>query len=500
MTKIGISGLKLLIIEDNESDGEVLSDIFKEKGCSVFIARNGSEALKMAEDSSFDISLIDLELPDMNGITILRNLKKENPEKLHYIITGYGSLQTAINAINDGANGYFLKPIVIEDLMHHIQNEFEKKILKQKLKESVEKYRLISENTIDLICIVDNKWKFQYCNEAYERVLGYNSNELIGTSSLNLMHPEDRNKAYEEFRNSFHTGLRISKARIKCKDGTYKWMESFGRIIFDEEGQFKQSVGISRDITERKRTKHRLKESELKYKEAYNKAEFYKDIFTHDINNIISNIKSSIELSALYLKDPNRLNYVEELYELIRGQFKKCSSLISNIRKMSQIDDSVSLVRPVEINDVLKKEIDFTINSYQTRDVKIQTHGFEKIILVNANDLLIDLFNNLLNNAIKYNDSQIVEIDIKMSKEEKNNNKYVKLEFSDNGIGISDERKATLFEKTYVKDLSSKGLGIGLTLVKKIIDSYRGEIYVEDRKKGDYRKGCNFIILIPVAL
>ncbi|MHA2008639.1 MAG: ATP-binding protein [Promethearchaeota archaeon] len=67
-------------------------------------------------------------------------------------------------------------------------------------------------------------------------------------------------------------------------------------------------------------------------------------------------------------------------------------------------------------------------------------------------------------------------------------------------MGILNERKNTIFEKEYVKDISSKGLGIGLTLVKKIIGSYGGEIWIEDRIKGDYTQGSNFIVLIPEAL
>lgn len=111
-----------------------------------------------------------------------------------------------------------------------------------------------------------------------------------------------------------------------------------------------------------------------------------------------------------------------------------------------------------------------------------------------------DLFHNLVSNSIKYNDSPVVEIDVKMSREKKNNINYIKLEFLDNGIGISDKRKGTIFKEEYVKDISTKGLGIGLTLVKKIVGSYEGEIWVEDRIKGDYKQGSNFIILIPEAV
>ena len=72
-----------------------------------------------------------------------------------------------------------------------------------------------------------------------------------------------------------------------------------------------------------------------------------------------------------------------------------------------------------------------------------------------------DLFHNLVSNSIKYNDSPVVEIDVKMSREKKNNINYIKLEFLDNGIGIPDIRKDAIFKEEYVKDISSKGLGIG---------------------------------------
>ncbi len=377
----------------------------------------------------------------------------------------------------------------------------ERKKADQKLQESEEKYRQLFNTSPFAILLFDIKGKILDCNDTTSMITGYLKEELIGKNFKNFNFYVDPTQSKLDERRSTVSSGNIPEARellLYRKDGSQFWARS--QIEFVNFGEDTYIQAIIRDITEKKKAEDKLKESEIKYKEAYNKAEFYKDIFTHDINNILSNIKSAIELSAMYLKDPNRIPDVEKLYEVIRGQFKKGSSLVLNIRKLSQIEGSVSLVKSIDINDVLKKEIDFTLKSYQTRDVKIRTHGFERGILVNANDLLIDLFNNLFNNSIKYNDSRVVEIDVKMSREKKNNTNYIKLEFLDNGIGIPDKRKETLFEKEYVKDISSKGLGIGLTLVKKIVESYRGEIWVEDRIKGDYRQGTNFIVLIPEAL
>ncbi|MHA2131556.1 MAG: ATP-binding protein, partial [Promethearchaeota archaeon] len=76
---------------------------------------------------------------------------------------------------------------------------------------------------------------------------------------------------------------------------------------------------------------------------------------------------------------------------------------------------------------------------------------------------------------------------------------YAKYEFIDNGFGISDQKKEVLFQERFNKEKGSKGMGFGLTLVKKIIESYKGEIWVEDKVKDDYTQGSNFVFLIPKA-
>ena len=83
---------------------------------------------------------------------------------------------------------------------------------------------------------------------------------------------------------------------------------------------------------------------------------------------------------------------------------------------------------------------------------------------------------------------------------ERNNIQYIKFEFKDYGIGVPNEKKKYLFERSYAKNVSERGMGLGLSLVKKIIDIYEGEIRVEDRIKGDSKKGSNFIIMLREVL
>jgi signal transduction histidine kinase len=74
------------------------------------------------------------------------------------------------------------------------------------------------------------------------------------------------------------------------------------------------------------------------------------------------------------------------------------------------------------------------------------------------------------------------------------------MEFMDNGIGITDDKKDLIFQKGYKKDNHVRGMGIGLSLVKKIIESYNGKIWVESRVKTDYSQGSNFVLEIPEAI
>jgi len=100
-------------------------------------------------------------------------------------------------------------------------------------------------------------------------------------------------------------------------------------------------------------------------------------------------------------------------------------------------------------------------------------------------------------NSIQYNENAQIEVNIIISQTKENNRNCVKIEFLDNGIGIQDFKKQTIFKRGGSKQKGGKGMGIGLSLVKMIVDSYNGRIWVEDRIKGDHSKGSNFILMFP---
>jgi anti-sigma regulatory factor (Ser/Thr protein kinase) len=150
----------------------------------------------------------------------------------------------------------------------------------------------------------------------------------------------------------------------------------------------------------------RIVRSENKYRLAYNRAEFYKDLFVHDINNILQNLEFSLEI-------------------------------------ISQV------------------------------------------------------FRIILNNSIRYNDNPEVQVIVKIALEQEEGVNYVRMDFMDNGTGMPDIMKENIFYKIYEKPKIFKRIGLGLLLVREIVQSFNGKVWAEDRVKGDYKKGTNIIILIP---
>lgn len=130
----------ILVVDDDEEVRKMLSAILEEGGYSVETAKNGRDAVKICKKFSFDAALIDIELPDTKGIELLSMLKKIRPKMVKIIITGYPSLENAIKAVNEKADGYVLKPFKAELLLELIS-----KLLAEKENEYFGIFREVEE-------------------------------------------------------------------------------------------------------------------------------------------------------------------------------------------------------------------------------------------------------------------------------------------------------------------------------------------------------------------
>ena len=380
--------------------------------------------------------------------------------------------------------------------VHVIYDITERKIAEALLKESEEKYRLISENANDLIGVLNRKFKYEYINkQTFLQVLGYTNKDLIGKSFLKFIHPEDIEYAANGLKDCFKMGYGSGEVRFKHKNGHWVWIEAKGKIYSDIDGDLKILI-VSRDISKRKFAEIRLKDSEKKYRKAYKRANYYKDLFAHDINNILHTINSSAELINFYLYNSEKNKDIDAISNIIQKQVIRGAKLISNVHLISELEERDIPLEQMKINSTLRKSIEYIKNTNSDRDINLKIDTFSDNAIIKANFLLQEVFDNLLTNAVKYNINDTIDISIKISRTKLGIRDCIKMEFMDNGIGVADYRKELIFKRYEKEQKGGKGMGVGLSLVKKIIKNYDGKIWVEDRVEGDYTKGSNFIILM----
>ncbi|MHA1378074.1 MAG: response regulator [Candidatus Helarchaeota archaeon] len=270
--------LKILIIDDEISICESLSYIFEKKGYFVVTSANGKDAFIKVKEIKFDAALIDIKLPDVDGIEILKNFKKDFPEMVCVIITGYATVQNAVSALKQGADDYFIKPAPSDEVILRVEEALKKQHLKMKLRESEEKYRLITENARDLISIINEKYEIEYINEkTHEQLLGYLKDEYQKNYILDLIHPDDLKRFNSSLSELFDKGEVTEEIRVLTKNNGYKWFELKGNIFIDRFGRAK-AITVSRDITERKLAEEEIKKRIMKFKLEDGKTYLVKEI------------------------------------------------------------------------------------------------------------------------------------------------------------------------------------------------------------------------------
>jgi len=118
---------RILIVDDDADVRKVLSSILSEEGYLVAAVENGKQALKATEKELFDLALIDIELPGIKGIELLHRLKETQPRMVKIILTGFPSFDNAMKAVNEGADGYILKPFEGGKLLKTIRKHLDQK-------------------------------------------------------------------------------------------------------------------------------------------------------------------------------------------------------------------------------------------------------------------------------------------------------------------------------------------------------------------------------------
>lgn len=336
------------------------------------------------------------------------------------------------------------------------------------------------------------------CNKKAEEWLGYERSEIIGKNYLKLseilseVQPEimERYNRIKEGESPEPFDMQFYK-----NDRSLAWINSY--ISFFQLENEKYFLAIIKDITARKIAEQKLKESKEQFEKAYEHETFYKDLFTHDINNILQGIYTSLDIISLQIDSSKDFNRIKPTLEIIKEQVFRGSSLVNNVYKFSQLEEAEINLQSIDLKKIMLEAIKYIKKNFKNKEINIQIESPKEDIYIQADKLLKDVFENILINAVKHNDSTDIEIVIRTSKLQEDGISFWQIEFIDNGKGIPEAKRKSVFTRGFKEDRSVSGMGLGLSLVKTIIDKFNAKILIESRVPEEYLKGTNFKLLFP---
>jgi len=286
------TGISILFVDDEKIIRKSFTRELRTEGFTVTVAAGGAEAIGALEKRKYDVVITDLMMPEVDGLSVLRAAKEMMPQASVIILTGYGDMRSAIDALRLGADDFALKPCETEEIVFRIRRCLEKRSLlqqlstqNQQLEEEIHQRRLMeaqlreSENRFRLAldAASNGVWDRNlvtgevYYGANWQRTLGYEGGSEIsgGKTFESLLHPDDRERvlAVREAHAQGKTPHYGVEYRIRNKAGNWQWMLSRGRAVArDAQGRAQRIIGTLTDIT-------RLKEVEAELKRAQSELE-----------------------------------------------------------------------------------------------------------------------------------------------------------------------------------------------------------------------------------
>jgi diguanylate cyclase (GGDEF)-like protein/PAS domain S-box-containing protein len=278
-TRTSVSSLnrrpRVLIVDDDPLILDSLSRLVGTQNYDTATAAGGQQALAAVGKMQFDVILLDLNMPGMDGIEVLARLAERGITTPVIVVSGDNAIDSAVGALRHGAADFIRKPYKPEELLKRISNtlsnlqlERENSQIQQRLQHSEKWHRFLVNSSPDFIYTLDNEGRFSFVNDRVESLLGYQREELIGRHYSEIIYEEDLFRAEHVF-NERRASARASRdveLRLKCKDGQqrprvmngrYRTVEvtATGMYEFPEnrfETRFMGTYGVVKDISDRK--------------------------------------------------------------------------------------------------------------------------------------------------------------------------------------------------------------------------------------------------------
>jgi two-component system cell cycle sensor histidine kinase/response regulator CckA len=367
--------------------------------------------------------------------------------------------------------------------------------IRRQLIQREELFRLITENAADMIAVIDADGRWLYNSPSYERVLGYNAEEMRRTSGMAQIHPEDCQRVEEASQSARGTGVgRRIEYRMRHKDGSWRFLESTASPIQDRHGQPGRLVIVNRDISDRKGLEEQFRQSQKM--EAVGRLS---GGIAHDFNNILGVIIGYGEILQERMEASNPL---APCVEEILGAGRRAASLTRQLLAFSR--QQVLTPKVVDLNRIIA-DTERMLRRLIGEDVELRTILDSSLTTVKADQGQIEqVILNLSVNArdampaggkvtIKTEHAVIDELAARQYSYPFKPGPYVLLTVTDTGVGMDAATQTHIFEPFFTTKDKGKGTGLGLATVYGVVKQSDGYIEVHS----EIGAGTTFKIYLP---
>ncbi len=408
----------VLVVDDDLGPRESMRMILKPLH-NVYIAEDGMTALRIIQEKAIDLVTLDLRMPGMHGIDVLKEIKKFNPNIEVIIVTGFGSLKSATEAMKYGVKGYITKPYNLSEITSIVEKALEQRRFNLKL-------RNFFEQTLSEDAGTEGEADFIAPPSAEMNVIENDvSEDLLDVTEYKI-------KKMKEMQNDF------SRENKVLED----------KLIRSERLAIVGQMAAG---------------------------------YAHELNNSLTSILGYTELVQTTLsKNYPELKDLLEKISTIFNQTERASKLSQNLLNLSR--KAPSEREPTDIRKILEQILSFTEHRALSKDFKVVTDFEPSLPLISVNPGRVEqVFLNLILNAF-HAMTKGGTLTIRVKRVRQDMGDVLRLEFSDTGHGISQQHLKEIFDPFFSTKEESGGTGLGLFISRKIVENYQGSIEVESQE------------------
>jgi len=494
----------VLYMEDDPGLARLLQKKLEQAGYVVDLARDGEEGLAMSAAASYDVLLVDQNMPVHDGLSVIRTLVVQGSEVPVVMVTGAGSEAIAVEAMKLGARDYVVKdvegrywellPTVIEKVLEQQRVAEETKRADEALRESEALLRQVIDTNPNCIFVKDRQGKYVLVNKAIVELYGTTRETMVGKTDLefaklNSLEVEEARQFVSDDLEAINSGQAkfIPEEAFTRPDGTVRWFQTT-KVPLSLRGAGDCLLGVAVDITERKwAAEERVTlEERLRQKQKLEAVGQLAGGVAHEFNNMMTVIQGNTELAQMEV-DADHPIYGElsAIHRAARRAAKLTQQLLALGRRQ------MLLPRVLDVNELIR---DFGAPLQDVVGERVELH---LVLGVGVGTMMADpqaVQEVLINLALNATDAMpeggrlrvetaAVTVDeaYGVIHPEAAPGEYVRLSVSDTGVGMDEATRERLFEPFFTTKGVGKGTGLGLAAVYGIVRQHGGWIEVESK-------------------